>query len=424
MAATQKQTVSLLYFLVFAAMASAGRFMAIFFRDDLGLSAGETGYVLASGTFIGLFSTPAWSAVCDYLQEKRTVLVISVIGGSCAALLYLAPLFTDAVRVGGSAVIWTMFCRCLYCFWFSPSVGILDSIAVNDLASKSDFGQCRLWGSLAWGLVSLLVIGPLLDHGSGGWVQPVGFVVFALPFMLVAYYNLSAGSKPPNSATPSPSTERTVTEEAAYARFEDDDGCNGSRARNFTHTDEEKEDEDNSLCAATRLENGWEPFDDSLFQPFEESEGAEEAEHEDPQRKPQEKGGKDRQKQKQKKLDQSKKVLITVETGEKQGGGTAGKQKKSSGVEGEESSAGVGKKIPGYILGVLTVLKKTISIIWAERWLSLVFFLFLFVMGGTTCLVEGLVFLYFTSELGMSNTVCGLSVLITVSFEIPIFHYR
>jgi len=38
---TQKQAVSLLYFLSFAAMACAGRFMALFFRDDLGLSAGS-----------------------------------------------------------------------------------------------------------------------------------------------------------------------------------------------------------------------------------------------------------------------------------------------------------------------------------------------------------------------------------------------
>ena len=38
--ATHKQAVCMLYFLAFAAMACAGRFMALFFRDDLGLSAG------------------------------------------------------------------------------------------------------------------------------------------------------------------------------------------------------------------------------------------------------------------------------------------------------------------------------------------------------------------------------------------------
>ncbi len=51
------------------------------------------------------------------------------------------------------------------------------------------------------------------------------------------------------------------------------------------------------------------------------------------------------------------------------------------------------------------------------------FFLLLFVMGGTTCLVEGLFFLFFTKELQASNMLCGLSVAITVSFEVPIFHH-
>jgi len=177
---THKHIVSLLYFLTFAALACNGRFMAIFFRDDLGLSSGDIGFVLACGTFVGLFSTPTWSvyasmqlchticiavclfrvlvctltivtlckcictyqnalvvdvcsfcwlvfclsiclhvyvcsfvctccispcmcvypnrsALCDYLGEKRTTLVVTVAGGAVAALLYLVPLATAAV---------------------------------------------------------------------------------------------------------------------------------------------------------------------------------------------------------------------------------------------------------------------------------------------------------------------------------------
>ena len=59
----------------------------------------------------------------------------------------------------------------------------------------------------------------------------------------------------------------------------------------------------------------------------------------------------------------------------------------------------------------------------AERWASLLFFVVLFVMGGATSLVESLVFLFFTKDLGASNLLCGLSVAITVAFEIPLFHY-
>ena len=107
------------------------------------------------------------SAICDYLQEKRSVLVITVAGGAFAALLYLVPLVTDAVCIGGSAALWTAGARILYCFFFSPSIGILDSIAMNSMDNpKKNFGQCRLWGSVAWGLISFGVIGPLMDYGG------------------------------------------------------------------------------------------------------------------------------------------------------------------------------------------------------------------------------------------------------------------
>ena len=40
---------------------------------------------------------PNRSALCDYLGEKRTTLVVTVAGGAVAALLYLVPLATAAV---------------------------------------------------------------------------------------------------------------------------------------------------------------------------------------------------------------------------------------------------------------------------------------------------------------------------------------
>jgi len=42
------------------------------------------------------------------------------------------------------------------------------------------------------------------------------------------------------------------------------------------------------------------------------------------------------------------------------------------------------------------VLRRTLLIVWAEKWVSVVFFMVLFVMGGATALVESLVFLFFT----------------------------
>ena len=54
---------------------------------------------------------------------------------------------------------------------------------------------------------------------------------------------------------------------------------------------------------------------------------------------------------------------------------------------------------------------------------SVVFFLDVIVLGMGTSLVEGLVFVFFVNDLNASNSLCGISVLITVLFEIPIFYY-
>lgn len=56
--------------------------------------------------------------------------------------------------------------------------------------------------------------------------------------------------------------------------------------------------------------------------------------------------------------------------------------------------------------------------------LSGILFIFLIlILRMGTSIVENLIFLFFTNELGSSNFICGLSVVVTVLFEIPIFHY-
>lgn len=100
------------------------------------------------------------------------MLVITVAGGAFAALLYLVPLVSDAVRVGESAALWTALARILYCFFFSPSISILDSIAMTSMEDpKRNFGKCRLYGSIAWGLISFALIGPLMDYGGRAYID-------------------------------------------------------------------------------------------------------------------------------------------------------------------------------------------------------------------------------------------------------------
>jgi len=53
---------------------------------------------------MGLFSTPFWSALCDYLQRKRLVLSVLLAGGAASALLYLLPLILTTTALNGVLV--------------------------------------------------------------------------------------------------------------------------------------------------------------------------------------------------------------------------------------------------------------------------------------------------------------------------------
>ena len=59
--------------------------------------------------------------------------------------------------------------------------------------------------------------------------------------------------------------------------------------------------------------------------------------------------------------------------------------------------------------------------LWCGQVPVLVFFFVTLVMGSATSIVENLLFLYMRQDLKASYTMCGISVVITVLFEIPLF---
>jgi MFS family permease len=61
--------------------------------------------------------------------------------------------------------------------------------------------------------------------------------------------------------------------------------------------------------------------------------------------------------------------------------------------------------------------------VFCQRRDVIVFLIELFVMGAAVALVERLLFVYVKNDLEGSTTLCGLSVLVTVLFELPVFHY-
>eukprot|EP00960_Hanusia_phi_P044084 756461-Hanusia_phi.AAC.6 len=173
---TSKKVVSFLYFFTFWAAACQGRFLAIFFRD-LGLTNGEVGYLLAAGSATGLAATPIWAGICDYLQGKKAVLEVNILSSSLCVCLYLLPYGLPFLHTGSFLFSWTLLARCAYSFFFAPVFTILDTLSVQNLEDpKRNYGKCRLWGAVSWGLVNALFLGPLLDY-VGSWTMALGFLL-------------------------------------------------------------------------------------------------------------------------------------------------------------------------------------------------------------------------------------------------------
>jgi len=60
-----------------------------------------------------------------------------------------------------------------------------------------------------------------------------------------------------------------------------------------------------------------------------------------------------------------------------------------------------------------------LTVVWKELW----FFLLIIVFGMGIGVIDKLLFVYLTTELQASTSFCGLTVMVTVIIEIPLFHY-
>jgi nitrate/nitrite transporter NarK len=126
-------SVSLLYFFTFFAFACQGRFLAIFYAE-FGLRNDHIGILLATGSFVGLVSTPIWTRVCDHVRGKRTVLLTSIVAASAAIISYTVPWTSLGAALGllpqtTGLFAWMFVVRCVYSFFFTPVGSILDAIA-------------------------------------------------------------------------------------------------------------------------------------------------------------------------------------------------------------------------------------------------------------------------------------------------------
>lgn len=141
----------LFYFFYFAAIGCLTPFLNVYFAR-LGLTGAQIGWLSSVAPLIALTANPFWGAVSDRWQVHRWVLALCAFAAGLVSLLYLA---VDS--------FWPLMAVVVVLSFFRTPIGSLVDSAVIDLVRRvgSSYGHQRMWGSLGFVLVTL-VLGRLI----------------------------------------------------------------------------------------------------------------------------------------------------------------------------------------------------------------------------------------------------------------------
>ena len=342
--------------------------MAVFL-SELGLRSSEIGWVLGFAPIIRILTVPLFSGWADRTSSPKDVFRMLVPLNGASFCLFGIVLFM--VKLHGANLF--VFCFCVYALHsvFRGSLStLLDALTLQSLGddeeAKMQYGQERLWGAVSWAICNL-ALGATMDHTGMSAMIVLMAVSSAGLYALASVAHV--GSNPVKSPCVVSSSGEGIEMELkrpgdksshgrVYSGVPSDAGDTKVNGEDWSEIDSvDKVD-------GKRHESGV-GIDDSL--------AVEE-----------ELGG------------------LTGGVGS---GGDVDDDVASSSVKGPRVQADMYS-----VAGIVTQSAETAA-----------FFLNAMTLWMGMALVESFLFLFLTEELGSSLLTCGVSVVITVIFEIPLF---
>lgn len=178
---------SSLFFSLFARFSVPGRFIPLFYKFH-GLSSSQVGMVISLCNFPSLISIPSLSWLADVNRNHHTVIAVSEILSLIFFLLQPLGLFLHISPV----LVLTLFAT-LESAFKDPSYSIISAIALENLSEKYGrengplhFGSVRLWGAVSWAISSAL-LGIILDFVDSFQPAPSKSSLVNIPLLKVFY---------------------------------------------------------------------------------------------------------------------------------------------------------------------------------------------------------------------------------------------
>jgi PPP family 3-phenylpropionic acid transporter len=174
------------YFLLFAAIASVGPFMVLYYQS-LGFTGAQIGLLTGIIPLITLLSAPLWTGLADATRRHRTMMGFAILAG--VTTLFVFPLLHAFVPV--------LLIAASLSFFTAPVTPFADSATMSMLGDEKEmYARIRLGGTIGYGLAAPVVGVLVHNYGlrSAFWASGTVFLVgFAVSQKLV-YGQLTADS--------------------------------------------------------------------------------------------------------------------------------------------------------------------------------------------------------------------------------------
>ncbi|KAL6053380.1 Major facilitator superfamily domain-containing protein 6 [Balamuthia mandrillaris] len=169
-----------LYFVLFASLASAVPFLALFWEAK-GLDKWQIGLIAGVRPFISFVTAPLWGFLADRTQQHKPLMALS-----CLLAAFMMLLLWEAEGFVGITLVMVLLAATE-----APVGPLLDNTVLLWLHSsgggKENYGRERLWGAISWGLLAL-IMGYVLSIAStwfwGLAVYAIGMLLFVLALWL------------------------------------------------------------------------------------------------------------------------------------------------------------------------------------------------------------------------------------------------
>lgn len=158
-------------FLLYFAQGIYGPYLVVFFSQK-GFSGAQIGLMLGAMPISSILFQPLWGYLSDILHQRRILVLIGSLGVAAASLgLFYVQSFLGALLF-----------LILFSVMLAPIVPINTAMVMDYLEETGEpetFSLFRLWGSLGFGVSSILIAGLFLDkiHVYFGWFMVVNFLL-------------------------------------------------------------------------------------------------------------------------------------------------------------------------------------------------------------------------------------------------------